>query len=50
MSTYTNILWYEVQGLMIINVPKTYISGVAPDYGLVSGFANFRPIFEFNQE
>ena len=50
MSTYTNILWHEVIGLTIHNVPKTYISGTAPDYGRVSGFANFRPMLEFNQE
>ena len=50
MSTYTNILWHEVHGLATHNVSKAYISGVAPDYDRVSGFANFRPIFEFNQE
>ena len=45
-TVYTNILWNKVNGLGPFNVPKTYISeGVSGN--LVSGDANFRPVFEF---
>lgn len=45
---YTNILWNEIDGLVPFNVPKTYISEGVPG-NLISGDANFRPVFEFKQ-
>lgn len=52
MSKYTNRLWNghgTVSATVYYVVPKTYISG-RTDNDWISGDANFRPIFEFNQE